>query len=52
MGFYLSGGAYATLSQHLNLGLMFRISKADVDLFDDGVGAGGEHIGLFIGYHF
>lgn len=52
MGFYLSGGAYATLSQHLNLGLLFRISKADVDLYDDGVGAGGEHIGLFIGYHF
>lgn len=52
MGFYLSAGAYATLSQHLNLGLLFRISKADVDLFDDGVGAGGEHIGLFIGYHF
>ncbi|MFA6013185.1 MAG: outer membrane beta-barrel protein [Desulfobacteraceae bacterium] len=52
MGFYLSAGAYATLSQHLNLGLMFRISKADVDLLDDGVGAGGEHIGLFIGYHF
>lgn len=52
MGFYLSAGAYATLSQHLNLGLLFRISKADVDLFEDGVGAGGEHFGLFIGYHF
>ncbi len=53
MGFYLSTGAYATLSRHLNLGLVFRISKADVELFDDDdVGAGGEHFGLFIGYHF
>lgn len=53
MGFYLSAGAYATLSRHLNLGLVFRISKADVELLDnEDVGAGGEHFGLFIGYHF
>jgi hypothetical protein len=52
MGFYFSAGVYATLSQHLNLGLLFRISKAEVDLFEDNVGAGGEHFGLMIGYHF
>jgi opacity protein-like surface antigen len=52
MGFYLSAGAYATLSKHLNLGLLFRISKAEVELFGDDVDAGGEHFGLFLGYHF
>ena len=52
LGFYLSAGAYATLSRHLNLGFLFRISKAELDLIDDDVDAGGEHFGLFIGYHF
>jgi opacity protein-like surface antigen len=51
IGFWLEGGFYATLSQHFNLGLILRISRAEVTLFGDDMEAGGDHIGLILGYH-
>jgi opacity protein-like surface antigen len=49
-GFWLGGGVYWTLSQHFNLGLDLRYSKADITLFDVDVDAGGTHAGIILGY--
>jgi opacity protein-like surface antigen len=55
IGFWLEGGIYATLSQHFNLGLIFRVSRADIsmrDVFNNEVSdAGGDMFGLILGYH-
>ena len=50
-GFWISGGVYFTLSQHFNLGVIARMSRAKINLGGDNVEAGGEHIGLLLGYH-
>ncbi|MDA8142075.1 MAG: outer membrane beta-barrel protein [Desulfobacteraceae bacterium] len=51
LGIWLNGGIYFTLSQHFNIGLDLRYSKAEVTLFDTHGEAGGTHIGLILGYH-
>lgn len=50
-GYAISGGVYWTLSQHFNLGLGIRYSKATIDFGDFETEAGGTHSGLVIGYH-
>lgn len=50
-GFWLGGGVYWTLSQHFNLGLDARYTKAEVTLYDIDTEAGGVHLGLILGYH-
>ena len=52
VGFWLSGGAYLTISEHFNLGFMCRYSEAEVTLFNSDMKAGGAHIGVLVGYHF
>jgi len=51
MGFWFGGGLYLTLTEHFNLGLDFRQSKAEVTLFGVDGKAGGTHAGVFVGYH-
>jgi hypothetical protein len=51
LGFWVAGGAYVTLADMLNLGLDFRWSRAEVELFGRDVEAGGFHAGLLVGYH-
>ena len=51
MGIWIGGGVYWTISEHFNLGLDLRWSKAEVTLFDEDGEAGGTHFGLLIGYH-
>lgn len=51
IGYAISGGVYWTLSQHFNLGLSARYSKATVEINDIDVEAGGTHSGLILGYH-
>lgn len=50
-GIWLNAGGYFTLSQHFNIGLDLRYSKAEVTLSGEEVEAGGTHIGLILGYH-
>ncbi len=51
IGFWLSGGAYLTVSGSFNIGAELRYSKASVTLFNTDVEAGGVHYGLLLGYH-
>lgn len=50
-GFGLSGGVYWSISQHFNLGLGVRYTKAELDVEGYDVECGGTHSGLVIGYH-
>ena len=50
-GYAISGGVYWTISQHFNLGLGARYSKANIDFGNFEAEAGGTHSGLVIGYH-
>ncbi len=51
MGYAISGGVYWTISQHFNIGLGVRYSKATIEFDNDDVEAGGTHSGLILGYH-
>ena len=51
IGYAISGGVYWTISQHFNLGLGLRYSKATIDFSGVDVEAGGAHSGLILGYH-
>ena len=51
IGYALSGGVYWTISQHFNLGLGVRYSKATIDFSGIDIEAGGTHSGLILGYH-
>jgi outer membrane protein W len=51
-GFWISGGVYWTLAEHLNLGLMVKVSKADITMGGVKGNAGGTTSGLMVGYHF
>ncbi len=50
-GFWVDTGAYATLAEHVNLGIDIRYSYAEVDLLGEKPNAGGYHIGLILGVH-
>ena len=56
LGYYISGGVYFTVGDHLNLGVLARYSYASVSVedYDDyeyDIDAGGTHVGVFVGYH-
>jgi hypothetical protein len=51
IGLWVSGGAYLTLSEHFNLGLDIRWSKAEADWYREDIELGGFHAGLLLGYH-
>jgi len=50
-GFWLGGGIYWTLVEHLNLGFEAKISSAEINIYGVDVNAGGGHFGLLLGYH-
>jgi len=50
-GYGISGGVYWTISQHFNLGLGVRYTKAVIDFDGLDQECGGTHSGLVIGYH-
>ena len=50
-GIWIGGGVYWTLSQHLNLGLNLRWSKAKLSRAFQQIDVGGKHAGLTLGYH-
>lgn len=50
-GYWVSGGVFWTFASNLNLGLDVRYSRAEVDLFNNTIEAGGTHAGLLVGYH-
>ena len=49
-GYWGSAGIYKTLWKHFNLGLDFRYSSAEVELYNIDREAGGFHVGLILGY--
>jgi opacity protein-like surface antigen len=51
IGFWFGGGFYLTLSEHFNLGLDIRLSRAEVTIAGVDGEAGGTHAGLVLGYH-
>ena len=51
LGFWLGGGAYVTLAEHLNLGIQTKYSYGKVELFDIDGEVGGWHVGGLIGFH-
>jgi len=50
-GIWLNAGVYWILGQNFNLGLDLRYSQADVTLYGTEGKAGGNHVGLLLGYH-
>lgn len=50
-GIWLNGGVYWIIGQNINLGIDLRYSQADVTLFGIERDAGGNHAGIFVGYH-
>lgn len=52
VGFWVNGGVYLTINQLINIGLVLRISGAQVNLFGENGAAGGTHYGIFAGFHF
>lgn len=52
LGTWISGGIFVTLGEHFNLGLELRHSSGVVNLPTLGQrDAGGDHVGLLLGYH-
>lgn len=52
-GYWYGGGVFVTLGGSLNLGVDLRRSQADVDFgTSNSVNAGGDHVGVLLGYHF
>lgn len=52
IGQWLEAGMYITLSEEVNLGLMFRHLDAEAILFDEADDLSGTQTGAFIGVHF
>lgn len=52
-GYWYGGGVFVTLGGSLNLGVDLRRSQADVDFgTSNSVNAGGDHVGVTLGFHF
>ena len=51
VGLWINGGVSWALLKHLNIGFDFRLSGAEVTLFDQKYKAGGFHAGFLLGYH-
>jgi len=52
IGIWAGLGVYVMLSKHLDAGFSWKWSKAELNVFDQRVDAGGSHFNLMIGYHF
>ncbi len=52
IGFYIHGGAFWRVGTKMNLGLDFRYTKAEVDIFDDSLNADSFTISAIIGIGF
>jgi hypothetical protein len=52
VGLWLCGGLYWTIADVFNIGFEARLSRASVTLLEDKVQAGGNHLGILLGYHF
>lgn len=51
VGYWLNAGLTFRLTDRINIGLDYRYSDADVTLGGTKIKAGGDHIGLFGGFH-
>jgi opacity protein-like surface antigen len=51
LGYWVSGGLYYSIIEHINVGLDLRYSHAKTTLFGIDTQAGGTHVALFAGYH-
>jgi opacity protein-like surface antigen len=51
LGFWVSGGLYYSIIEHINVGFDLRYSYAKTTLFGIEGQAGGTHVALFAGYH-
>ncbi len=51
VGVWFDGGVYFTLTEHFNIGVDVRWSKAEVTLFNIDGEAGGWHVGALLGFH-
>ena len=49
-GVWIDGGVFWRLTKHLNLGFEARYSRAELDLLERGVQAGGTYFGLLLGW--
>lgn len=49
-GYWANGGVFWRLGRRFNIGVEARISRAEITLFGIDVQAGGEHIGLILGF--
>ncbi len=52
VGIWLGGGVYWTVTPHFNIGMDFRVSGAEAELFNEDVEVGGASFGMLLGYHF
>ena len=52
IGFWIGTGVDLMLTDTFSVGLLARLSRANVELFDTSGKAGGTHIGIFAAYHF
>jgi len=52
IGIWAGLGVYVMLSKHLDAGFAWKWSKAELNVFDQHLDAGGNHFDLMIGYHF
>lgn len=50
-GIWFGGGVYFTLAGHFNIGLDLRVSRAEVEVAGVDTDAGGDHLGVILGYH-
>lgn len=51
IGGWVSGGAFVTLSEHLNIGLQAKYTLVNTDWYGRDRELGGPHLGGFVGYH-
>ncbi len=50
VGFWATTGVFFRVFEHFNIGIEYRYSRADVELFDFSANAGGSHVGLLVGF--
>lgn len=49
-GGYVTGGAFYSIKETINVGAVYRYSRAEVELFDEDYQVGGHHFALMAGY--
>ncbi|MCP3927298.1 MAG: hypothetical protein GY714_32475 [Desulfobacterales bacterium] len=51
-GYWIGAGVYFDLSKNLTCGFLWKMSKADLNIFDVQSNVGGNHFSLTTGFHF